>query len=142
MGEASDTEASIGATLDLPHDRSTLERFRQDFPRARWSESRNAWFVPGKTAETRIARWLAEVHSASDRFADEKGRDAFAFDPIKSPYLQAEPDELLIRTPYSNSLVFEIREIPGARWDAARRVWAVPYRSYGDLRSRWPVMRK
>lgn len=140
MGERSNTQASIGAFLDLPHDRSTLERFRQAFPRARWSDSRNTWFVPGKTAETRIARWRAALDAEGDRFADEKGQDAFAFDPIESRYLQAEPDALLIRTPYSKSLVFEIRGIPGARWDAARRVWAVPYRSCGDLRSRWPVI--
>jgi hypothetical protein len=36
--------------------------------------------------------------------------------------------------------VNEIREISFARWDADRRLWIVPYRSYDELRRRWPVM--
>lgn len=140
MAEQGGEQAPEGATLDLPHDRLTLERFREAFPRARWSESRKAWFVPGRTAEKRIGRWLAEVEAEADAFADDKGRDAFAFDPIASRYLQAEPGALLIRTPYSRSLVSEIREIREARWDADRRLWIVPYRSYEDLRRRWPAI--
>ncbi len=40
MGERSEKETPVGATMDLPHDRMTVERFREAFPRARWSESR------------------------------------------------------------------------------------------------------
>ncbi|WP_312223691.1 hypothetical protein [Rhizobium rhizoryzae] len=138
MGERSEKETPVGATMDLPHDRMTVERFREAFPRARWSESRKAWFVPGCTAQRRIGRWLAEIEAEADAFADDKGRDAFAFDPIESRYLEAGTTALLIRTPYSRTLVSEIREIPDARWDADRRLWSVPYRSYEDLRSRWP----
>src|SRR6478609_9218273 len=127
-----------GATTDLPHDRITVQRFRESFPRARWSDSLNAWFVPGRTAEKRIGRWLAEMESEADRFADEKGRDAFAFDPIESRYLETAPAGFLIRTPYSRTVVNEIREIPDARWDADRRLWTVPYRSFNELRQRWP----
>lgn len=126
--------------MDLPHDRMTVERFREAFPRARWSESRKAWFVPGRSAQKRIGRWLAEIEAEADAFADDKGRDAFAFDPIESRYLEAGTAALLIRTPYSKALVSEIREIRDARWDADRRLWTVPYRSYEDLRSRWPVI--
>jgi hypothetical protein len=68
------------------------------------------------------------------RFADEKGRDAFAFDPIESRYLEAAPATCQIRTPYSRRVVNEIREIPYARWDADRRLWTVPYRSFDALR--------
>jgi len=86
--------------MDLPHDRMTVERFREAFPRARWSERRKAWFVPGRTAEKRISRWLAEIEAEAEAFADDKGRDAFAFDPIESRYLKAGTAALLIRTPY------------------------------------------
>lgn len=34
----------------------------------------------------------------------------------------------------------EIREIPFARWDADRRLWTVPYRSYDELRRRWQAI--
>ena len=129
-----------GATTDLPHDRVTVERFRQAFPRARWNDRLNAWFVPGSTAQKRIGRWFAEMEAEADRFADEKGRDAFAFEPIESRYLEAAPAALQIRTPYSRAVLDEIREIPHARWDADRRLWTVPYRSFAELRQRWAVI--
>ncbi len=130
----------VGATTDLPHDRMTVQRFREAFPRARWSDDLNAWFVPGPTAERRINRWLAELEAEAGAFADEKGRDAFAFDPIMSPYLEAGTATFQIRTPYSRSVIREIREIPYARWDADRRLWTVPYRSLDELRRRWPAI--
>ncbi|WP_184401908.1 hypothetical protein [Rhizobium sp. BK650] len=136
----SETPPPEGATTDLPHDRITVARFRDAFPRARWSDRLNAWFVPGRTAEKRIGRWLAEMEAEADRFADEKGRDAFAFEPIESRYLEAAPASLQIRTPYARTVVEEIREIPHARWDAARRLWSVPYRSFEQLRQRWPAI--
>jgi hypothetical protein len=116
----------MGATTDLPHDRMTVALFRETFPRARWSDSLNAWFVPGRTAQKRISRWLAEMEAGADRFADDKGRDAFAFEPIESRYLEAAPAALEIRTPYSRSVIDEIRETPYARWDADRRLWTLP----------------
>ena len=144
MNEQTKDQASrptrAGATTDLPHDRITVARFREAFPRARWSDKLNAWFVPGRTAEKRISRWLAEMEAEADRFADEKGRDAFAFEPIESRYLQTTPTAIQIRTPYSRTVVNEIREIPLARWDADRRLWTVPYRSLEELRRRWPAI--
>ncbi|ASP56383.1 hypothetical protein RWA02_22065 (plasmid) [Sinorhizobium meliloti] len=130
----------VGATTELPHDRVTVARFREAFPRARWSDRLNAWFVPGRTAQKRISRWLAEVEAEADAFADEKGRDAFEFDPIESRYLKAAPASFEIRTPYSRTVVNEIREIPYARWDVDRRLWTVPYRSFDELRRRWPAI--
>ena len=138
--EATSTSAPEGATTDLPHDRMTVERFRRAFPRARWNDRLNAWFVPGRTAGKRIGRWLAEMEAEADRFADEKGRDAFAFEPIESRYLEAGPAGFRIRTPYSRIVVGEIREIPHARWDADHRLWTVPYRSFEELRQRWPAI--
>ena len=143
MDETKDTSAPLpreGATTDLPHDRITVQRFREAFPRARWSDRLNAWFVPGRTAEKRIGRWLAEMESEADRFADEKGRDAFVFEPIESRYLEAAPATFQIRTPYSRTVVNEIREIPQARWDDDRRLWTVPYRSIDELRLHWPAI--
>ena len=140
-----DTDAkpntAVGATAHLPHDRITLQRFREAFPRARWSDRLNAWFVPGRTAQKRLGRWLAEQEAEADRFADEKGRDAFEFDPIQSRYLEAAPSAFHIRTPYARTIVGEIREIPYARWDADRRIWTVPYRSIEELRRRWPAIK-
>lgn len=143
MDETKETSNPLpreGATTDLPHDRMTVQRFRAAFPRARWSDRLNAWFVPGRTAEQRIGRWLAEMEAEADTFADEKGRDAFAFDPIESRYLEAAPATFLIRTPYSRTVINEIREIPHARWDSDRRLWTVPYRSFEELRKRWPAI--
>lgn len=134
------TEPVAGATVDLPHDRMTIERFRQALPRARWSEHDHAWFVPGRTAQTRIGRFLARLEAEENAFADAKGRDAFAFNPIESRYLTVGSAGLLIHTPYSRTLVSMIRDIPGARWVSDSRLWTVPYRSYQDLHSSWPLI--
>lgn len=135
----------------LPHRRALARRprcltiasqcsaFAKPFP-ARWSDRLNAWFVPERTAERRIGRWFAEMEAEAEAFADEKGRDAFAFDPIESHYLEAGPSSFQIRTPYSRTIVNEIRELPFARWDADRRLWTVPYRSFDELRRRWPTI--
>ncbi len=103
--DTSDPRPREGATTDLSHDRMTVQRFREAFPCARWSDRLNAWFVPGRTAQKRIGRWLAEMEAEADTFADEKGRDAFAFEPIESRYLEAAPATLQIRTPYSRTVI-------------------------------------
>lgn len=128
-----------GATASFEYDRMTVQRFRKTFPRARWDDLRNVWFVPGTTASRRIRRWLDLEASARDIYADAKGRDAFAFEPIVSKYLEPG-DDLVIRTPYSRTVVAELQNVPFAAWDDARRAWRVPYRSLDDLRSRWPAI--
>ncbi|EJC78972.1 hypothetical protein Rleg4DRAFT_0552 [Rhizobium leguminosarum bv. trifolii WSM2297] len=132
-----DDDAKPGADIAFPYDRMTVEQFRRRFPRARWSDARKAWFVPGRTASRRIGRWLAELDAEADVHADAKGRDAFAFDPIDSPYLELGKAGFRIRTPYSNTVVDELREVPFSRWDGDLRIWHVPFRSYEDLRRRW-----
>ncbi|MBB2832228.1 MULTISPECIES: hypothetical protein [Rhizobium] len=129
-----------GADVSFPYDRMTVEQFRRRFPRARWSDDRKAWFVPGRTASRRIGRWLAELEADADAHADAKGRDAFAFDPIDSPYLELGKAGFRIRTPYSKTVVDELREVPFSRWDADLRLWHVPFRSYEDLRRRWAAI--
>lgn len=126
-----------GATAEFPYDRMTVERFRKTFPRARWNDDLKAWFVPGKTAGRRIDRWLEQETAASDAYADLKGRDAYAFDPIISKYLILHDDRLEVRTPYSRTVVDEMRKVPFASWDPDRRIWTVPYRSYEALRGHW-----
>lgn len=106
--------------------------------RVRWSDRLKAWSVLGRTAERRIARWRAEMEAEQDVFADEKGKDPFAFEPIESRYLEAGAAALEIRTPFSRLIIDEIRKIPSARWDADRRLWTVPYRALSELRRRWP----
>ena len=126
-----------GTTVTFPYDRMSVERFRMGFPRARWSDELKAWFVPGKTAAQRFDRWLAREEAGSDVHAEMKGRDAYKFDPIVSKYLIVHDDRLELRTPYSRTIVAEMREISFASWDADRCVWTVPYRSYDELRRHW-----
>jgi hypothetical protein len=128
------------AAIVFPFDRMTVQRFRETFPRARWSDRRKAWIVPGKTARRRIDRWLAEEESRLDPYANAKGRDAYAFEPILSPYLSVDKDGFRIRTPYSRKLVEEIRLVPFARWDGAEKVWHVPFASYDDLVDHWKTI--
>jgi hypothetical protein len=128
-----------GATATFPYDRITVERFRAAFPRARWRDALGAWFVPGKTAERRLAAWASREWSGVLAYADQRGRDAFAFEPIASPYLAAG-DDLVVRTPYSRSVIAELRAVPWARWDPASKAWRVPFRSYEELRRRWPAI--
>jgi hypothetical protein len=128
-----------GATTALEYDRIAVQRFRESFPRARWDDQRQVWFVPGKTAEHRIARWHALEAAKADIHADAKGRDAYQFEPIESAYLEAGLN-LVVRTPYSRTVIDELRQVPFARWDAADRMWVVPFRSYDDLRQRWPTI--
>jgi hypothetical protein len=138
--QSTDFEAAPGETVSFPFDRMTVEQFRTRFPRARWSDTRRAWFVPGKTAARRVGRWLAELEAEADAFADAKGRDAFEFDPIESCYLALGKAGFLIRTPYSRTVVDELREIPHSRWDGDQKIWLVPYRLYEELRSHWPAI--
>ncbi|AZO82164.1 MULTISPECIES: hypothetical protein [unclassified Bosea (in: a-proteobacteria)] len=125
-----------GAIVSFPYDASLVERFRARFPRARWHDDSQTWFVPGTTAERRVGLWLQHELSEPMAFADERGRDAFAFDPIESQYLEAN-DDLIVRTPYSRIVIEELRAIPWAAWDAGERAWRVPYRSLEALRERW-----
>ncbi|WP_438754480.1 hypothetical protein [Pararhizobium sp. O133] len=130
----------VGAIAEVPFDRLTVERFREAFPRARWSDATKAWFVPGKTASRRIGSWLALMEAEADAHADEKGRDAYDFEPIVSPYLEIGKAGFRIRTPYSRTVVDELRQVSFARWDGDLRIWHVPFRSFEDLRRRWPTI--
>lgn len=130
-------DGAPGATAAFPYDRMTVERFRAAFPRARWRNDLGAWFVPGATAERRLRAWSSREWSGVLAYADERGRDAFTFDPITSPYLEVA-DDLMVRTPYSRAVVTELRMVPWARWDPASKAWHVPFRSFEALRRRWP----
>ena len=128
------------AIVSFPFDRMTVQRFRQAFPRARWSDRRKAWLVPGTTAPRRLDTWMAKEQSRSDPFAEQKGRDAYAFEPILSPYLSVEKDGFCIKTPYSRKLVDEIRQVPFARWDGYQKAWRVPFASYDELLHHWHLI--
>jgi hypothetical protein len=135
----SPVEGKTGATAAFPYDRMTVERFRTAFPGARWRDDLRAWFVPGTTAERRLNRWLEREMAGVLGYADYRGRDAFAFEPIESRYLTVA-DDLLIRTPYSRTVVEELRAVPWAWWDGELKAWRVPFRSWEDLRRRWPTI--
>lgn len=129
-----------GVTAVFSFDRMTVQRFRLAFPRARWNDQSKAWVVPGKTARRRIDRWLAMEQTRADPYAEAKGRDAYAFEPILSAYLIVDRDGFRIKTPYSRALVEEIRQIPFARWDSDDKVWRVPFASYDDLLGHWQAI--
>jgi len=113
-------DGAPGATAAFPYDRMTVERFRAAFPRARWRDDLGAWFVPGTTAEQRLRAWSSHEWSSVLAYADERGRDAFTFEPITSPYLEVA-DDLVVRTPYSQAVITELRMVPWARWDPASK---------------------
>ena len=102
-----------GAPAEIDYDHMRVERFRETFPRARRDDERKSWWVPGKTADHRIAKWRALEQSRADIHADDKGRDAFLFDPIESDCLEAAA-ELVVRTTYSPTVVSELRQVPFA----------------------------
>lgn len=137
--EIRDDEEGSGAIVSFPFDAALVERFREEFPRARWSERLAAWRIPGTTAMLRAARWLDRELPSAFAVADERGRDSFSFEPIVSPYLEAA-DEIVVRTPYSRTIVEELRAVPWAGWNGEDTAWHIPYRSVDELRNRWPVI--
>ncbi|SDB75008.1 hypothetical protein SAMN02927895_05712 [Belnapia rosea] len=132
-------DGTPGATAAFAYDRMTVGRFREAFPRARWRDDLGAWFVPGKRAERRLTAWMSRAWTGVLAHADQRGRDAFTFEPITSPYLEVTED-LIVRTPYSRSVIAELRAVPWARWDPASKAWRVPFQSFVDLRRRWPAI--
>jgi hypothetical protein len=133
-------QTSSFETVSFPFDRMTVARFRETFPRARWDDNLQAWTVPGSTARDRIDRWLAKETDRRIPFDEEKGRDAYEFEPIFSPYLEVFDRGLRIRTPYSRTVVEELRQVPFARWNADEKAWEVPFASYDDLQHRWKII--
>ena len=83
--------------------------------------------------------WSGREWSGVLAHADERGRDAFAFEPITSSYLEVG-DDLMVRTPYSRTVIAELRAVPWARWDPASKTWRVPFRSFEELRQHWPAI--
>jgi hypothetical protein len=132
-------DGAPGATASFPYDRMTVERFREAFPQARWRDDLGAWFVPGTRAERRLTKWMGREWSGVLAYADQRGRDAFTFEPITSPYLEVA-DGFVVRTPYSRTVIAELREVPWARWDPALKAWRVPFRSFEALNRRWPAI--
>jgi hypothetical protein len=129
-------EDGAGAFVRFPYDASLVEGFRARFPKARWRDDERAWFVPGKIADRRVGNWLQRRFPEPLAFADERGRDAFAFDPLESKYLEVDGD-LVVRTPYSRTVIEQLRSVPWAAWEPDERVWRVPCRSLEQLRERW-----
>lgn len=138
--EQDEAEAPSQETVSFAFDRLTVARFRETFPNARWSDAFQAWTVPGSTARRRIDRWLASERDRHDPYEQERGRDAYEFEAILSPYLEITDIGFRIRTPYSKTVVGELRQIPFARWNGDDKVWEVPYASYDDLQHRWQTI--
>jgi len=126
--------------VSFAFDRMTVARFREVFPNARWSDTLQAWTVPGKTARKRIDRWLASEADRRTPYQEERGRDAYEFEPILSPYLQVFDHGFRIKTPFSRTVVDELRQVAFARWNGDDKAWEVPYASYEDLQRHWQAI--
>src|SRR4028118_152360 len=74
-------DGAPGATAAFPYDRTTVERFRGAFPKARWRDDLGAWFVPGTRAERRLTAWMGREWSGVLAYADQRGRAASASAP-------------------------------------------------------------
>lgn len=133
-------ERPLQETVSFAFDRMTVARFRQAFPNARWIDRLRAWTVPGKTARQRIDRWLVSEADRRKPFEEERGRDAFEFEPILSPYLQVYDSGFRIKTPYSKAVVDELRQVPFARWNGDDKAWEIPFSSYDELQHRWETI--
>ncbi|ACA15481.1 conserved hypothetical protein [Methylobacterium sp. 4-46] len=129
-----------GVLVAMPFDRDLIARFRETFPTAKFRRATRRWFVPGTTAERRVDAWIGREMSARDAHGDAKGRDAYAFEPLVSRYLDPSPEGLIVRTPYSRTVVETLRGISAAHWDPAVRAWRVPWRAYEALKAVWPVI--
>lgn len=127
-------------TASFPFDRMTIARFRETFPKARWSDRLQAWTVPGKTARKRINRWLASEADRRAPYEEARGRDAFEFEPILSPYLKVYDGGFRVDTPYSKKVIEELRQVPFARWNGGDKVWEIPFAFYEDLQQRWQAI--
>ncbi len=93
----------------MAFDRITVARFRETSPNARWSDTLQAWTLPGKTARKHIDRWLRPPRPTEGApYEEERGRDAYEFEPILSPYLQVFDRGFRIKTPYSRTVVDEL----------------------------------
>jgi hypothetical protein len=65
-------------------------------------------------------------------YADERGRDAFTFEPITSHYIKVA-DNLVVTTTYFPAVIAELRMV---RWDSESKPWHVPFRSFDVLHRR------
>lgn len=140
MSDDNQDDKQPSELVSFPFDRMTVARFRETFPTARWSDRLQAWRVPGKTARKRIDRWLSSEADRQSPYGQERGRDAYEFEPILSPYLEVGDIALRVRTPFSRVVVDELRQIPFARWNGEDKVWEVPFASYDDLQRRWETI--
>ena len=84
--------------------------------------------------------WLASEADRRAPYEQERGRDAYQFEPILSHYLQVTDQGFRVRTPFSRQVVDELRQIPFARWNGADKVWEIPFASYDDLQHRWQAI--
>ena len=73
-------------------------------------------------------------------FAEERARDALAFDPLPSSrWIRVhEKSGILIRVRYSESLSCLLRSLPQARWEAEHKQWRYPFSSGEAIRRALP----
>lgn len=78
------------------------------------------------------------------RFAEEKARDALAFEPLPpSRWISVDRAEgILISVRYSEPLSALLRSLPQARWEAERRRWRYPFTSGEAIRRAAPEIER
>lgn len=71
-------------------------------------------------------------------FTEERARDALAFNPLHpAVWLNVSDQGITISVNYSERLSKLLCSLPNAKWDAAARVWRLPYSSSDELRRRF-----
>lgn len=69
------------------------------------------------------------------RFAEQRAKDAIAFDPLpEHPWMDLLPEGIAISTSYSEPLSRLLRSLPGNKWQPEHRRWLLPYSSAENLR--------
>lgn len=80
----------------------------------------------------------------SRNLAEQKARDALAFDPLPdSRWVSVHPDSgITVAVRYSEPLSHLLRSIPSARWDHDNRRWTFPYSSAESIRRALPEIER
>lgn len=121
-----------GVLVRFPKDREMIASLKKTFPRARWNPGATAWLVEGKTAEKRVAKWMAEIRDAkaAAEKAEADARANLAEDAVRSRYVAKWSAGWRVSTPYDDAIVRLLRSIPSASFHREEKggYWLVPFR--------------
>ncbi len=92
-------------------------------------QKRTAWKMLRKY-RSQLSTYGVDYHAIPEPPAAEKALPRAIPSPTTAPLVSktvtVEKDQILIRFPYDPGLVEAVKEIPGRKWDPARKIWAIP----------------